>query len=106
MPLPPQSEGAKDAKVWLSRAICWFNPPRGSAGSIAKFSDGAALPCPASSGGSTLSRALHDAGDVLKVALAVLIVALAVLVPLALLAAVIAIAWRVSRRRLRERALS
>jgi hypothetical protein len=60
----------------------------------------------ASSGGSTLSRALHDAGDVLKVALAVLIVALAVLVPLALLAAVIAIAWRVSRRRLRERALS
>jgi hypothetical protein len=53
-----------------------------------------------------LSRALHDAGDVLKVALAVLIVALAVLVPLALLAAIIAIAWRVSRRRLRERALS
>ena len=60
----------------------------------------------AGGGGSTLSRALHDAGDVLKVALAVLIVALAVLVPLALLAAIIAIAWRVSRRRLRERALS
>jgi Domain of unknown function (DUF4349) len=60
----------------------------------------------ASGGRSTLSKALHDAGDVLKVALAVLIVALAVLVPLALLAAIVAIAWRVSRRRLRERALS
>jgi hypothetical protein len=55
---------------------------------------------------STLSRGLHDAGDVLKVALAVLIVALAVLVPLALVAALIALAWRASRRRLRERALS
>jgi hypothetical protein len=60
----------------------------------------------ASAGESTLSKALNDAGDVLKVALAVLIVALAVLVPLALLAAIVAIAWRVSRRRLRERALS
>jgi hypothetical protein len=55
---------------------------------------------------STLSNALHDAGDVLKVALAALIVALAVLVPLVLLAVLVAIAWRVSRRRLRERALS
>jgi hypothetical protein len=36
----------------------------------------------------------------------VLIVALAVLVPLALVAALIALAWRASRRRLRERALS
>ena len=52
------------------------------------------------------ARRLHDAGDVLKVALAVLIVALAVLVPLAMLAALIALAWRASRRRLRERALS
>jgi hypothetical protein len=57
-------------------------------------------------GSSTLSRALQDAGDVLKVVLAVLIVALAVLVPLALLLALGAITWRASRRRLRERALS
>jgi hypothetical protein len=55
---------------------------------------------------SALSTALHDAGDLLKVALAVLIVALAVLVPLALLGVLGAIAWRASRRRLRERALS
>ena len=55
---------------------------------------------------STLATALHDAGDVLKVALAVLIVALAVLVPLALLALLGVLAWRASRRRLRERALS
>ncbi|MEA2141050.1 MAG: hypothetical protein QOC91_1149 [Solirubrobacteraceae bacterium] len=60
----------------------------------------------AAGGGSSLSRALHDAGDVLKAALAVLIVALAVLVPLALLVALGAIGWRASRRRLRERALS
>jgi hypothetical protein len=55
---------------------------------------------------STLSKALHDAGDVLKVALAVVIVALAVLVPLALLGVLAALAWRTSRRCLRERALS
>ena len=55
---------------------------------------------------STLSNGLHDAGDVLKIALAVLIVALAVLGPLAILAALIAFGWRASRRRLRERALS
>ncbi|MHB8234861.1 MAG: DUF4349 domain-containing protein [Solirubrobacteraceae bacterium] len=55
---------------------------------------------------STLSKGLHDAGDVLKVALAVLLVALAVLVPLAILAALIALGWRASHRRLRERALS
>jgi hypothetical protein len=60
----------------------------------------------AGSAGSTLQKGLHDAGDVLKVALAVLIVALAVLVPLALLAALVALTWRLSRRRLRERALS
>ncbi|HEY2571325.1 MAG TPA: DUF4349 domain-containing protein [Solirubrobacteraceae bacterium] len=57
-------------------------------------------------GESTLSKALHDARDVLKVALAALIVALAVLVPLALLGVLVAVAWRSSRRRLRERALS
>ena len=55
---------------------------------------------------STLSTGLHDAADVLKVALAVLIVALAVLLPLGALGALVAIGWRVSRRRLRERALS
>jgi hypothetical protein len=55
---------------------------------------------------STLSKALHDAGDVLKVALAVLIVALAGLVPLALLGVLAGLVWRMSRRRLRERALS
>jgi hypothetical protein len=55
---------------------------------------------------STLGTALHDAGDVLKVALAVVIVALAVLVPLALLATLGTFAWRALRRRLRERALS
>jgi hypothetical protein len=59
-----------------------------------------------SGGASTLNSALQDAGDVLKVALAVLIVALAVVVPLALLVALGAITWRASRRRLRERALS
>jgi hypothetical protein len=57
-------------------------------------------------GESTLSKALHDARDVLKVALAALIVALAVLVPLALLGVLVAVAWRSWRRRLRERALS
>jgi hypothetical protein len=55
---------------------------------------------------STLSNALHDAGDVLKVALAVAIVALAVLVPLAILLVLLAVGWRATRRRLRERVLS
>jgi len=53
----------------------------------------------ASSSGLTLSRGLHDAGEVLRTVLAASIIALAVLVPLAL-------GWRASRRRLRERALS
>jgi hypothetical protein len=60
----------------------------------------------AGSGGLTLSNGLHDAGDVLRVALVVLIIALAVLVPLAILAALIVVGWRVTRRQLRERALS
>jgi hypothetical protein len=60
----------------------------------------------AGSSESTLSKALHDAGDVLKVALAVAIVALAVLVPLAILLVLLAFGWRATRRRLRERALS
>jgi hypothetical protein len=60
----------------------------------------------ASGGALTLSRGLHDAGDVLRSALAVLLIALAVLVPLAVLFALSLAAWRATRRRLRERALS
>ncbi|HEY2180153.1 MAG TPA: DUF4349 domain-containing protein [Solirubrobacteraceae bacterium] len=60
----------------------------------------------AGGGGLTLSRGLHDAGDVLRGALAALLIVLAVLVPLAVLLAVSLGAWRVTRRRLRERALS
>jgi hypothetical protein len=60
----------------------------------------------ASGGGLTLSSGLHDAGDVLRVALAVLIIALAVLLPLAALLAVLSIGVRAVRRHQRERALS
>ncbi len=60
----------------------------------------------AGSSESTLSKALHDAGDVLKSALAVAIIALAVLVPLAIVLALLALGLRATRRRLRERALS
>jgi hypothetical protein len=60
----------------------------------------------ATSRGLSVSRALHDAGNVLRVSLAVLVIALAVLVPLAILVALAAFGWRASRRRLRERALS
>lgn len=60
----------------------------------------------ASSSESTLSKALHDAGDVLKVVLAGAIVALAVLMPLVILLALLALGWRATRRRLRERVLS
>jgi hypothetical protein len=55
---------------------------------------------------STLGNGLHDALDVLKGVAVVLLVALAVLVPLALVLLLLALAWRASRRRLRERALS
>jgi hypothetical protein len=57
-------------------------------------------------GGSTLKRGLDDAGEVLTTALAVLLVALAVLVPLAIVAALVAFGSRALRRRWRERALS
>jgi hypothetical protein len=60
----------------------------------------------AGSGRSTLGNGLHDALDVLKAVAVVLLVALAVLVPLTLVLALPALAWRASRRRLRERALS
>jgi hypothetical protein len=55
---------------------------------------------------STLGNGLHDALNVLKAAAVVLLIALAVLVPLALVLALLALAWRASRRRLRESALS
>lgn len=55
---------------------------------------------------STLGNGLHDALNVLKALAVVLLVTLAVLVPLALVTALLALAWRASRRRLRERALS
>jgi hypothetical protein len=60
----------------------------------------------AAGGQSTLQRGLDDAGDVLTTALAVLLVALAVLVPLAVVAALVTFGSRAIRRRLRERALS
>ncbi len=59
-----------------------------------------------SSGGLTLGRGLHDAGQVLRTALAALLIALAVLMPLALIAGVSMLGRRFSQRRLRERALS
>ncbi len=55
---------------------------------------------------STLGNGLHDALDVLRAVAVVLLIALALLVPLALVLAFTALAWRASRRRLRERALS
>ncbi len=55
--------------------------------------------------GSTLHRGLHDAGEVLTVALVVLLIGAAVLVPLAILLAVLILGGRAWRRYLRERAL-
>jgi hypothetical protein len=60
----------------------------------------------ASDSSSTLGNGLRDAGDVLKLALAVALVALAVLVPLAILLSLLALGWRATRRHLRERALT
>jgi hypothetical protein len=57
------------------------------------------------SGGLTLGRGLHDAGHILVVALAVALIALAVLVPLALLLGALTIGTRGWRRQQRERAL-
>jgi Domain of unknown function (DUF4349) len=56
-------------------------------------------------GGLTVHRGLHDAGRVLTVALAVLLIAAAVLVPLGLLLGVLLVAGRMWRRYRRERAL-
>jgi hypothetical protein len=55
---------------------------------------------------STLNNGLHDALDVLKGVAVVLLVTLAVIVPLALVLALLALGWRASRRHLRERVLS
>jgi hypothetical protein len=56
-------------------------------------------------GGSTLGRGVSDAGKVLTVSLAVLVVAAAVLVPLGLLIAAVVFGGRVWRRQRRERVL-
>ena len=58
-----------------------------------------------SGGAFTLHRALHDAGRVLVVAAGVALIALAVLVPAALIAALAAWLWALARRRRREGAL-
>jgi hypothetical protein len=55
--------------------------------------------------GLTLSRGLHDAGRVLVVTLAVLLIAAAVLVPLALVIFALAAGRRTWRRHQRERVL-
>ena len=57
------------------------------------------------SAGFTIGRAVHDAGRVLVIAAGVALIALAVLVPLGLLAAMIAWLGLVVRRRRREQAL-
>jgi hypothetical protein len=59
----------------------------------------------AGSEGLTLHRGLHDAGRVLTVTLVVLLIAAAVLVPLALVAIALATARRAWRRHQRERVL-
>lgn len=59
----------------------------------------------ASGGGPSVHRGLHDAERVLVVVFDVLLIALAVLVPLGLLAAVVLLALRTLRRARRERAL-
>jgi hypothetical protein len=56
-------------------------------------------------GGFTLHRALHDAGRVLVVAAGVALIALAVLVPAGLLAALAAWLWALARHRRRESTL-
>jgi hypothetical protein len=64
------------------------------------------LPVPLAHGNSfTLTRALHDAGRVLTVAAGAGLIALAVLVPIALLAALAWWLWTLQRHRRREQAL-
>jgi hypothetical protein len=59
----------------------------------------------AGSEGLSINRGLHDAGRVLVVTLAILLIAAAVLLPLALAAAALATGRRAWRRRQRERVL-
>jgi hypothetical protein len=59
----------------------------------------------AASEGLTLHRGLHDAGRVLLVTLTVLLIAAAILVPLAILLAALAAGVRAWRRYQRERVL-
>jgi hypothetical protein len=59
----------------------------------------------AAGGGFTLHRALHDAGHILLVALGVLVIGVAVLIPLSLLAVFAAWLWSRVLRRRREGAL-
>jgi hypothetical protein len=63
------------------------------------------VPRPVTGGGFTIGKAAHDAGRVLTVAAGVALIASAVLLPVALLVAVLWSAWRLSRRRRREHAL-
>jgi hypothetical protein len=60
---------------------------------------------PVAGGGFTLGKAAHDAGRVLTVVAGVALIALAVLVPIAVVAALLAFALLVFRRRRREQAL-
>ena len=55
--------------------------------------------------GLTLAHGLHDAGRVLTVSLVILLIALAVLLPLAGVASLLWLAARALRRAARERAL-
>jgi hypothetical protein len=59
----------------------------------------------ADDGGWSVSDAIDDAGDVLSTVAGIAIVAGAALLPLALIGAIFAIAWRASANRSRERAL-
>ncbi len=62
-------------------------------------------PATAGSDHWTPGDALHDAGRVLEVIAGVLVIALAILIPIGLIAVVIALLSRVFVRRARERAL-
>jgi hypothetical protein len=59
----------------------------------------------AGDGSWSVSDAIDDAGDVLSTVAGIAIVAGAALLPLALIGAIFAIAWRASANRSRERAL-
>lgn len=60
---------------------------------------------PVAAGGFTLGKAAHDAGRVLTVVAGVALIALAVLLPISVVAALVVFMWLVFRRRRREQAL-